>query len=137
MNVFKQFYAYLHLRYAVRMADDAFKQFRHRFYVIPGDNGELTVTDRKNFRGLNRKHWIRAKYDPKTKDVKANAFYYTPYADGSDTMPSSQRKLKQMEYYDWWEKSRNTAKAKARDRKAKERERKANIKKNRRDARRK
>lgn len=137
MNIFQQFYAFLHLRYAVRMADNAYKQYRHRFFVLPGEDGHLVVSDRKNFRGLRQKHWIRGADYAKMRDVIGASFYYTGYANGDGFITGSERREKTMAYFRWYEKSKREAKAKRKARRQSEKERKAKIRRNRREAKRK
>lgn len=134
MNIFKQFYAYLRLRRAVDMAEKAGKKHHCRFYVLPGENGKLVVADRKNFRRLRQKHWIRGAASYNMKDVADRAFYYTCHPDGTGFMRESERKQKVLDYYKWYEKSQRdyrTAKAVA---KAKRAEQKAARKNGKREA---
>ncbi len=137
MNIFTKFYAYLHLRWAVRLADKSYKKYNQRFYVLPGEDGNLVVSDRKNFRGLRSKHWIRGAYETDMKGVTRKSYYYTPYANGNDPMPYTEYKVKMIAYYGWYEKSKAEHRQRKAAAKAAAKARKANAKKAKKDARRK
>jgi len=132
MNPFKKFYAYLHLRWAVRLADKAYKERPQRYYVLRGENGNLIVSDRRNFRGLRQKRWIKDRdHNVNLKELAGKSFYYTPYTNGDGVMPRSEYLAKMVIYFGWWEESRmqwkqtkRAKKAAAKAKKAKERQRK-------------
>lgn len=132
MNIFKQFYAFLRLKRAVDLAEKSAKKHHHRFYVLPGVNGVLIVSDRKNFRGLRQKHWIRGASKYTMSDVADKAFYYTAHGNGTGFMRSSEREEKVKEFYRWFESSRREYRA---AQKAKKEKLKA-IKRNKREQRR-
>lgn len=134
MNIFKQFYAYLRLRRAVDMAEKAGKKHHCRFYVLPGENGSLVVSDRKNFRRLRQKHWIKGAASYNMKDVADRAFYYTCHSDGTGFMKESERKRKAHDYYKWYEKSQREHKVAKSIAKAKKAELKAKRRNEKRDA---
>ena len=113
MNRFVQFYAFLHLRAAVRMADAAYKEKNHRFYVIGGDKCRLVVTDRKNFRLLRSKHYIRNQ-ELKTVDLEILCFYHTPHANGNRAIEEDIRQAKVVEYYKWYADCRRETREKRR-----------------------
>ena len=137
MNSLKKFYAYLHLRAAVNMADKARAKYHKRFFLLPGTNGELLVSDRKNFRGLRAKHWVKGAKYLMPKEVSETSFYYTSHGDGTGFMPESQKRAKREEYYAWYEKSKKDYKAQKKAKKAAAKEKKERERKNRRDARKK
>lgn len=111
MNIFTQFYAFLQLRCAVQMAEKAHKANRTRYYVMPNAARKirLIVTDRKNFRGLRQKGYINP--DMQMKDAMKYSFYYTSDATGSNGMSEQWRVLKQIAYYEWYEKQLRKEKA--------------------------
>lgn len=134
MNIFKKFYAYLEWHTAIKMADDSFKKYNKRFYVIRGDNGHLVVTDRKNFRGLRQKHWIRSANGLDMREVARLSFYHTAHANAVDFMTGSEMKAKREEFYFWFEQSKRDWKEKQRAKKAAAKEKKLKTKKAKRDA---
>lgn len=136
MNIFKKFYLYLHYWTAANLADKSYRKYRHRFFVLPGTNGELLVSDRRNFRGLRRKHWVKNADNLDIRQVVEKSFYHTPYADGSGHMTGTETKAKLHDYYNWYVRSRKeyrdqmkTKKAAAKARKAKEKEAKRDARK--------
>lgn len=104
MNIFTQFYAYLQLRYAVQMAEKAHKKNPTRYYVLPNSAKKvrLIVSDRTNFRRLRQKGYISS--NMQMKDAMHYCFYYTADAAGKNGMTSEWRAVKQMHYYEWFEK---------------------------------
>lgn len=136
MNIFKKFYAYLHLRWAVKLADEAYKKHPQRYYVLRGENGNLIVSDRKNFRGLRQKKWIKDRnHNVNLKELSGKAFYYTAYANGDGIMPRSEYMIKMAAYFDWWENSRNQWRSKKRLEKMAAKAKKAQQRKMKKDAR--
>lgn len=135
MNVFQQFYAYLRIREAVRVADKAHKKTGRRYYVLPGENGTVVVTDRKNFRGLRSKHYITGAMDVNMRDVARKCFYHTGYPDGTGYIASSVRREKMRQYYEWYEKSRREHRASVRAKRSARKERNRKIKEAKRDTR--
>ena len=134
MNIFKKFYAYLEWHTAIKMADDSYKKYNKRFYVICGDNGHLVVTDRKNFRGLRQKHWIKGAQGLDMREVARLSFYHTAYANAVDFMTGSEKKEKREEFYVWFEKSRYEWKDQQKAKKAAAKEKKLKAKKAKSDA---
>ena len=110
MNRFQSFRAFLIYRRAVMMAEKAHKQNGNRYFVIPcvGSKVELIVTDRKNFRGLKRKHYISE--DLHIEDVLARCFYFTASKLGSDGPTDEQLRNRQMTYQLWYEERRKQRK---------------------------
>lgn len=105
MYIFKQFFAYLRLREAVRKADEAYRASGNRHYVIPahtpqGGSPRLMVIDRSNFRILKRKRYITSK--AMTCDLAAESFYFTPFRDGSGRIPERVRRDKVRQYFAWY-----------------------------------
>lgn len=137
MNIFKKFYLYLHYWTAVNIADKSYRKYRHRFFVLPGTNGELLVSDRKNFRGLRRKNWVRNADNLNIIQVVEKSFYYTPYADGTGHITGTEMKAKLHDYYDWYVRSKKEYREKMKAKKAAAKARKTKEKKDRRDARKK
>ena len=134
MNVFKKFYAYLEWHTAIRLADKSYKKYNKRFYVIKGDNGHLVVTDRKNFRGLRQKHWIKGAHGIDMREVARQSFYHTAHANDTDFMTGSEMKAKRQEFYFWFEQSKEQWKAQQKAKKAAAKEKKRNTRKAKRDA---
>ncbi len=134
MNIFKKIYAYLEWHTAIKLADDSYKKYNRRFYVIPGDNGHLVVTDRKNFRGLRQKHWIRGANGLDMRAVARLAFYHTAHANAVGFMTGSEMKEKKQEFYIWFEQSKREWNAKQKAKKAAAKEKKLRTKKAKRDA---
>lgn len=114
MNIFVQFYAFLHLRTAVRMADAAYKKEHRRFYVIGTDKCRLLVTDRKNFRLLKKKHYIRNQ-DLKMVDAEILCFYHTPHAKGDGAIEEDIRQAKVVDYYKWYAECREDLRKKRKE----------------------
>lgn len=137
MNPFKKFYLYLHYWTAVNIAEKSYKKYRHRFFVMPGTNGELLVSDRKNFRGLRRKHWVKNADRLDIRQVVEKSFYYTPYADGTGHMTGTEMDAKLHDYYNWYVRSRKEYRDKKKAEKAAARAKKAKAREDKRDARRK
>lgn len=105
MNLLQKFFAFLQLREAVRKADRAHAASGRRFYVMPSVvNGRrrLLILDRANFRLLKQKRYIPGR--PFVRDLVAECFYSTPYADGSASLTPSLLALKRRQYFDWVEK---------------------------------
>lgn len=105
MNPLQKFFAFLQLREAVRKADKAHAVSGHRFYVMPSVvNGrrKLLILDRANFRLLKQKRYISGR--PFVRDLVAECFYSTPYANGSASLTPSVVALKRRQYFDWVEK---------------------------------
>ncbi len=100
MNIFRQFFAYLRLREAVRKADEAWRRTGRRHYVLPGSNRSLIVMDRDNFRILRRKGYIPQK--AVIHDAVAESFYFTPHRDGSGRLSGKDRSMKVRQYFSWY-----------------------------------
>lgn len=134
MNIFTKFYAFLEWHTAITQAEKSYEKYNKRFYVIKGDNGHLVVTDRKNFRGLRDKHWIRGAKGLDMRDVARLAFYHTAHANGVDFITGSEIKEKREEFYFWFVQSKRDWKNKQKKMKAAAKEKKRQIKKAKKDA---
>lgn len=113
MNILQKIRAYLQLREAVRMADDAHAKDGGRYYVLPtmgSYNGKprLVVMDRRNFRKLKHKGYIPTRAT--IRNLVSESFYFTPYinGDGFITTDFQQRKVRQ--FYSWYAAELNAAK---------------------------
>ena len=137
MNIFKKFYLYLHYWTAVNIAEKNHRKFRRRFFVLPGTNGDLLVSDRKNFRGLRRKKWVKNADHLNILQVVEKSFYYTAYADGTGHITGTEQKAKLHDYYNWYVRSRMDYKIQMKAKKAAAKAKKEKQKEDRRDARKK
>lgn len=108
MNIFKKFKCYLRLREAVIKADKAHSESGARYYVLPATGGTLIVTDRKNFRLLKQKGYIRRNVT--ITDLVSHSFYFTPYKDGSRGLSADYAVEKRKNYYDWCSKTKKGGK---------------------------
>ena len=98
-NFIHHFIDYLKLRKAIITADELHAKDGDRYYVMPGSDGKLIIMDRKNFKRLKFKHYIDTSVN--LNDVRRECFYHTPYANGSDPMPSYVRSIRADNYYQW------------------------------------
>lgn len=115
MNIFVKFRAYLQLREAVRMADKAHQANGRRFYVLPTSDApkgkpQLVVIDRFNFRKLKHKGYIPQKAT--VRDLVAESFYFTPYANGNAFITPDFQKRKARQFFQWYDAARRAAKDK-------------------------
>lgn len=112
MNIFRKFFAYLRLREAIRMADEALKTNGQRYYVMPhhGSGGKLIIMDRKNFRILKAKKYISS--EARVSNLEGECFYCTPYRNGNGVLPKEDLHLKAQQYYLWVEHDRKLYKRK-------------------------
>jgi len=103
MNKFQSFRAYLIYRQAVIKADAAHKKTGQRYYVLPCASSKilLVVADRKNFRLLQRKHYINDQWN--LDDVKARSFYYTADKGGNGAPTDEILKNRQFIYQYWFD----------------------------------
>lgn len=99
MNIFVKFMAYVRLQEAIRLADNQHRNNGQRFYVMPAADGKLIIMDRKNFRGLKRKHYING--NATQRDLLVECFYFTPTRDGNGAITPEQLRLKTAQYYAW------------------------------------
>ena len=90
---------YLRYREAVELADEAHAKDSDRYYVMPSMDGKLLVMDRKNFRELKRKGYIRK--DATIQNAITECFYYTPRIGGQEPITKSIQKAKWKEYKKW------------------------------------
>ncbi len=117
MNIFRQFFAYLRLREAIRKADEAYIRTKNRQYVLPGSDCRLIIMDRSNFRLLKRKGYIPN--NACTHDAVVESFYFTPYRDGSGWITKADRLHKLKKYFQWYAKSLKEIKKKKEEQKQK------------------
>ena len=101
MNPFKKLKAYLRFHEAVRKAEEAHARTGARYYVIPASKGILLVTDRKNFRQMKQKGYIKRGIT--VANLIAYSFYYTPYRGGSQPIEATYAAEKKKSYYRWYE----------------------------------
>ena len=99
INWYRYLRDYLRLREAIRMADEQHAKDGDRYYVIPSTDGTLLIMDRKNFRGMKRKHYIGKNVT--LNDLQREAFYYTPYANGRDGLTPEACQERANAYYAW------------------------------------
>lgn len=101
MNIFKKIKASLRLREAIRQAEKAHLKTGERYYVMPttGYKGQLIIMDRRNFRKLKHKGYI--KQEAKVCDLERECFYCTAYRGGKDALPDIVKDMKRKEYFKW------------------------------------
>lgn len=102
MELFGFFYKLrdnIRFRRAVAMADNAHQESGERFYVMPSTDGNLIVTDRKNFRVLRRKHYVHP--GATVRDLVSECFYCTPYRDGKGQLPEDVARIKRRQFFAW------------------------------------
>lgn len=105
MNIFKRIRATLRLNEAVRQADKAHRETGERYYVIPnGDEGNLIIMDRFNFRKLKHKGYLPRK--AVVRDLEISCFYCTPYRNGNGILPKEVINFKRKQYMKFLEKSK-------------------------------
>ncbi|MBQ8874690.1 MAG: hypothetical protein IJY60_05225 [Bacteroides sp.] len=87
MKIFKELKGMLRLREAVNQAEEAHRKNGERYYVMPstGTSGDLIIMDRKNFRKLKQKGYI--KRTSFVADLESMCFYATPYRNGVGQIP--------------------------------------------------
>jgi len=99
MNFLKRLRARIILKRAIRLADEAYLQSPHRWYVMATTDGKLCVLDRKNFRILKRKHYIAAGVT--CFDLLRECFYFTPLRNGTGAITHEEREQKLLQYFSW------------------------------------
>lgn len=98
MNIFRKIRASLRLSEAIRKADKAHRETGERYYVMPnGDNGNLIVMDRSNFRKLKQKGYVSRK--AKVLNLEYECFYCTPYSNGTGALSTQVLKFKRKQYF--------------------------------------
>ena len=93
MRVFRRLAAMVQYEKAVEKAETALMMTGQRQYVVCGMDGEkrkLVIMDRRNFRMLRMKHYIRQGMD--VKALKEKCVYCTGYANGSGVMTVASRR---------------------------------------------
>ena len=106
MNIFKKIRAYLQLREAIRMADEAHEANGQRYYVIPNGahadvkGAKLLVLSRADLKQLRIKHY--AKPGVTTHDLLRTCFYHTPHRNGTGEMHPEERRIRKAAYYAWY-----------------------------------
>lgn len=106
MNIFQKIRAYLQLREALREANNAHAKNGERYYVLPtsansNEKPRLIVMDRRNFRILKHKGYIPCKAN--VRDLVAESFYFTPYANGSGYITNDFFNRKKRQFYSWYD----------------------------------
>ena len=106
MNIFQKIRAYLQLREAVRMADNAHAKDGGRYYVMPttgshNGNPRLVVMDRRNFRKLKHKGYIPTRAT--IRNLVSESFYFTPYINGDGFITTDFQRRKVSQFYSWYE----------------------------------
>lgn len=117
MNIFYYIKDYLRLWKAIEKADNEFRKKPNRYYVLPTKNGKLVICDRRNFRLLKKKHYIRE--EATIRDCLNECFYFTPYANGNGYITEESETIKRQQYFRWCQALRELAKKKKQE--AKER----------------
>ena len=99
INWYRYLRDYLRLRAAIQTADEQHAKDGDRYYVLPSTDGKLLIIDRKDFKLLRRKHYIRQ--GTNLNDLRRCAFYYTPYPDGKDAITPDICRERADLYYQW------------------------------------
>ena len=99
INWYRYLRDYLRLRKAIQMADEQHAKDGDRYYVMPTTDGNLLIVDRKNFRGMKRKHYIGKNVT--LNDINRECFYHTPHANGTGAITPDERKARANSYYAW------------------------------------
>lgn len=98
-------FASLRLWYAVKQADKAYElavsenKRDKRYYVMPDYNNKLIVMCRSEFRKL--KIMKRMSREAQVKHLLKESFYFTPYANGRDTITPEIKRLKRTMYLEY------------------------------------
>ena len=88
MNIIKYIKALVTYHKAVRQADEQFRLYGKRQYVMGVSNSKLVVGDKKGIRDLQYRSGMKQKGE-KTISVpmlQQSCFYHTPYSDGQGAM---------------------------------------------------
>ena len=103
MKIIRRIFAYLRIREAMKLADKAFAENNHRYFVIPssGISSKLIVLDRATFRHLKKDGYIESTLS--VRDLLHDSFYYTPNDNGKDALPPYGVKAKRLSYYNYVE----------------------------------
>lgn len=127
MNIFSRIKAIIRLNEAIRMANDEFIKQGTRFYVMPYNTDDykpkLLVMDRNRFRQFKQKGYIPRQAT--VADLEREAFYFTPYANGTCALPPEARSSRREIYLRWINSLRNSRRLQKRMKK----ERRKQIKK--------
>lgn len=99
INWYRYLRDYLRLRNAIQTADEQHAKDGDCYFVMPSTDGTLLIMDRKNFKGLKRKHYIGQNVT--LNDLKRECFYRTSYAGGRDPLSADDRQAKANSYYAW------------------------------------
>lgn len=99
MNIFKKFFYSLRFRYAVIMADKAHAKSGICYFVIPDNDGKLVVMDRKNFRLLKHKKYIRK--ETSYQIAIHTCLYRTPDGSGRNGLSSESMRNRFNQYIDF------------------------------------
>lgn len=101
MNLFRKFKAMLQLREAIKKADNAHAATGERFFVMPTTDGKLLVMDRRNFRKLKFKNYV--KRNVVINNLLTESFYFTPCRGERLPMAEDLRKKKVKQFFEWKE----------------------------------
>lgn len=103
MNRLQSEIAFLTYRKAIMIAEKAHKETGRRYFVLPNIDTKikLIVTDRKNFRELQRKHYISQSL--KMNDIFNLCFYHTADKSEKNGLTEEKLKEKQIMYQDWYD----------------------------------
>lgn len=96
MNIFNYIIALSKLEYAIHMANKAHEQDGQRYYILPDANDRLIILTRYSFRKLKKQGLISSKAT--ITDITRESFYFTPYANGTDSLSLEASKAKRKMY---------------------------------------
>lgn len=96
MNLIKYIKAIISYHRAVRQADEQFRLYGHRQYVMGVSNSRLVVGDKKGIRDLQYRSGMKQKGEKRISVplLQNSCFYHTPYSDGTGAMVGIQRKAR-------------------------------------------
>lgn len=96
MKIIKLIKAIISYYKAVRQADQQFRLYGHRQYVIGVSNSKLVVGDKKGIRDLQYRSGMKAKGEKRISvpTLQGSCFYHTPYPDGTGAMSGINRKAR-------------------------------------------
>lgn len=82
----------IQLKYAVREAEKKYRQRNVRYYVIPNFEHRLITRNRYEIRKYHTDGYFD--YSAKMDNFKEECFYYTPYANGQETISVKEQEAK-------------------------------------------
>lgn len=98
MNPFKKIKAYFQITNAINKAENCHAADGDVYYVLPGINGQLLVTDRKHFKILKKKGYINKRRT--MLDVKKGCFYRTS-GTSLDPLTKQEASFRRSKFYQW------------------------------------